>query len=116
MKRLQMGRVGVDSGDEVMFSDFEDGGPMWAGTGDRIVRREVRFGTAFASAPTVQVALSMWDMDNKAFARVDVSATRITAAGFMLVFKTWGDTRIARARVSWLAIGELTGEDDWDVE
>jgi hypothetical protein len=31
------------------------------------------------------------------------------------VFRTWGDTRIARVRIAWMAIGELSEGDDWDV-
>ena len=32
-----------------------------------------------------------------------------------MVFRTWGDTRVARMRIAWIAIGALSDEDDWDV-
>ncbi|MEC8667985.1 MAG: H-type lectin domain-containing protein [Pseudomonadota bacterium] len=35
--------------------------------------------------------------------------------GFDIVFRTWGDSRIARARVGWMAIGEVGAPGDWDV-
>ena len=45
--------------------------------------------------------------------RVDVSADEITPQGFVILFRTWGDTRVARARVSWMAIGPTEHEDDF---
>ncbi len=57
----------------------------------------------------------MWDIDNGTNARVEVSADSITEIGYDVVFRTWADTRIARARVTWMAIGEINHEDDWDL-
>ena len=71
--------------------------------------------TVHSGVPVVQVSLSMWDMDQKTNQRADISAETITPEGFEIVFKTWGDTRVARVRADWLAIGELRDEDDWDV-
>jgi hypothetical protein len=31
------------------------------------------------------------------------------------VFRTWEDTKVARARVDWLAIGAAHCEDDWQL-
>ena len=39
----------------------------------------------------------------------------ITGTGFQLVFRTWGDTRVARVRADWTAIGPVKDDDDWDV-
>jgi hypothetical protein len=33
MRKLRSLIVGVDSGNEVLFEDFEDGGEMWTGRG-----------------------------------------------------------------------------------
>jgi hypothetical protein len=33
----------------------------------------------------------------------------------VIVFRTWGDTRVARVRADWLAIGALPHEDDWEI-
>jgi hypothetical protein len=46
---------------------------------------------------------------------MDISADLVTAEGFEIVFRTWGDTRIARVRADWLAIGALPNDDDWEV-
>ena len=54
-------------------------------------------------------------MDASTVIRADVAAETVTENGFDLVFCTWGDTRVARARIGWIAIGELSDEDDWDV-
>lgn len=99
----------------MLFSDFEDNGPMWAGSGKRQARRSVAFSEPFRQAPIVQVTLSMVDMDHSFNTRLDLAAEAITPDGFDVVFRTWGDTRVARIRVSWTAIGALAHEDDWDV-
>ena len=54
-------------------------------------------------------------MDTSTVIRADVVAETVTETGFDLVFRTWDDTRVARARIGWMAIGELIDEDDWDV-
>ncbi|SEN04476.1 H-type lectin domain-containing protein [Loktanella fryxellensis] len=105
--------IGVDQGDIVLFSDFEDDGEMWTGEGPRLIRRSVRFADSYAMAPVVQVSLSMWDMSNGSNARADVTAERVTRDGFDIVFRTWSDTRVARVRVAWLSIGPVEGDDGW---
>lgn len=115
MRRLNKHLIGVDQGSVLMFSDFESGGPMWTGTGPRESRQGVRFAAAFARAPAVQVSVTMWDSDRRTNQRCDLTAEAVTVAGFTLVFRTWGDSRVARLRADWLAIGELPDEDDWDV-
>jgi hypothetical protein len=105
--------LGIDQGSVVLFSDFEDGGPMWSGGGPREVRRRIDFDGTFRAPPAVQVALTMWDIDGGPNARVDLTAEVVEAGGFTLVFRTWGDSRIARVRASWLALGEVWGEGDW---
>ena len=115
MKRLRNHTVGVDSGDVVLFSDYEDGGEMWTGRGQRERRRHIRFSEPFKSAPTVQMSLSLWDVDAATVMRADMGAESVTKNGFDMVFRTWGDTRVARVRIAWTAIGELSENDDWDV-
>ena len=108
-------RMGITQGSRVLFSDFADNGPMWSGSGPRAQRFDVRFEDNYQSPPMVQVALNMWDMDHKHNQRMDISAEEITTTGFTLVFKTWGDSRVARVRASWLVIGALAHEDDWEI-
>jgi H-type lectin domain-containing protein len=115
MKRLRNHLIGIDQGDVVLFSDFEDGGEMWTGRGQRERRRRVSFEEPFSSLPTVHVSISMWDVDNETPMRADVMAETITKEGFDLVFRTWGDTRLARVRIAWFAMGELRHVDEWDL-
>ncbi len=98
-----------------MFSDFADGGVMWTGSGDRESRHIVTFKDPFHEAPAVTVSISMWDIAHGTNARADLMAENVTEKGFHLVFKTWGDTRVARIRADWVALGPVRDEDDWDI-
>jgi len=113
MRKLNKGLVGIDHGEVVLFSDFEDDGPMWRGTGPRQSRTPITFAAAYKAPPHVQVAMSMWDISNKTNNRIDLQAENITTTGFEIVFRTWKDTQVARVRVSWTAFGELPHDDDW---
>lgn len=115
MRKILSHMMGVEQGSKVLFSDFEDGGPMWSETGPRECVVPVRFKDVFREAPVVQVALAMWDMDQKTNARADISAENISPSGFDIVFRTWGDTRVARVRASWTAFGELPYGEEWDL-
>ena len=115
MKRITSGSFGIQQGSRVLFSDFADGGVMWTGQGPRESRHVVTFKDSFAEPPAVMVGISMWDIDQKHNPRMDISADMVTEEGFVIVFRTWGDTRVARVRADWLAIGPIGHEDDWDV-
>jgi hypothetical protein len=115
MKRLTSHAIGVDQGNIVLFSDFEDNGEMWSGNGPRLNRTAVSFSEKFTDPPAVMVALSMFDVANSANARMDLQAENITVSGFDLVFRTWEETQVARVRATWQAIGELPNEDTWDI-
>ncbi len=115
MKNLPSNTIGIDHGDDVLFSDFEDGGEMWTGTGPRERRRKVNFSKPYREPPVMHVALSMWDFDSASNPRADIGAENVTREGFDVVFRTWGDTRVARARVRWMAFGTLPFEDDWEL-
>jgi len=114
VKQISSGSVGIAQGSRVLFSDYADGGVMWTGHGPRERRQQVIFDQAFLEAPTVMVTISMWDLDQQTNARADIAAENVTPAGFDLVFKTWGDTRIARIRADWTAIGPLEVKDKDD--
>lgn len=98
-----------------MFSAYQDGGEMWTGHGPRAEREEITFAEPFSEPPVLHVSLSMWDIAQQSNQRADISATDVTAKGFTLVFKTWGDTRVARVRAEWLAIGPVKNDDGWDI-
>lgn len=114
MRKLENHLIGVDRGARLLFSDFEEGGEMWTGTGPREVRLRQAFSEPFKSRPEVWASISMIDVDHETNQRFDLSIGDIEQDGFELVFRTWGDTRIARARVDWTAMGALRGEDEWD--
>jgi len=116
MKKLRTHTIGIDEGNVVLFEDFEIGGPMWSGHGPREAHRDVRFSEAFLAPPAVKVGLTMWDISNGANARADIAAEDVGPDGFRIRFRTWGDTRIARVRVGWQAIGPMKDDDLWDVE
>jgi len=107
--------LGIEQGSERLFSDFENDGEMWVGTGPRAIRVPVAFKQKFRGKPVVHVGMSMWDMDQKTNPRADISVNKITQNGFEIVFRTWGDTRVARIRADWIAIGELPHGDDWEL-
>lgn len=115
MKRFENRLIGIDQGEIVLFSDYESGGEMWTGTGERTRRHSIRFTERFRAPPAVHCALSMWDIDSGTNARVEVSAENVTEEGFDVVFRTWADTRVARARVRWMAVGEVHDADDWEL-
>lgn len=115
MKQFSNHRIGIDQGDTVLFSDFENDGEMWTGTGPRTRRKKITFSDRFRSPPAVQVAVSLWDVDTETAMRAELTADKITNTGFEIVFRTWLDTRVARLRVAWTAFGELNHEDDWDI-
>ena len=115
MKKMSPHLVGVDQGDVVLFSDYERDGEMWVGSGARKMRAHVRFDTPYVDLPAVFVSMTMWDISNTSNARADVQAEDVSEEGFAILFRTWGDTKIARVRVAWMSIGPVRDEDDWDV-
>lgn len=115
MQKFGFSAVGVLQGSVQMFSAFEDNGIMWTGHGPRNETRRVDFTEPFLSAPVIHVSMSMWDVESSANQRADITARDITAEGFNIVFRTWGDTRVARIRADWLAIGPVRHDDDFDL-
>lgn len=115
MRRFKTNTFGVEQGSRVLFSDFANGGPMWTAQGPRETRVAVTFKEPFLEPPVVMVGVAMWDIDHRQNSRADIGADAITTAGFEIVFRTWDDTRIARIRADWTAMGPLRDEDDWDV-
>ncbi|GLQ36069.1 hypothetical protein GCM10007939_23530 [Amylibacter marinus] len=113
MKKIFSSVIGVDQGDVLIFSDFDSGGSMWTGKGQRARRVRVDFPTAFREEPSVHVSLKMMDMAQNSNQRFDLLVEEVSEQGFTAIFKTWGDTKIARASMHWLAIGPTFNDDDW---
>lgn len=115
MMRISADKLGLLQGSRVLFSDFSTDGVMWTGSGERENRFHVTFAEAFRAPPAVIVGVSLWDMDHRTNMRADLTAENVTPAGFQLVFRTWGDTRIARIRADWTAIGPVRDDEDWEI-
>ncbi|MCF6316939.1 MAG: H-type lectin domain-containing protein [Marinosulfonomonas sp.] len=115
MKKLNSNSLGIENGSIMLFSDYQHDGVMWTGEGAREFRKVVVFDQPFANTPVVQVGISMWDFDRDTNQRADISAEMVNPEGFALVFRTWGDTRIARVRADWIAFGEVKDEEDWSL-
>lgn len=113
MLRFNRHEIGISTGEAVVVSDFDENGPMWTGQGDRVSRCPVRFDESYLTPPTVHLSPSMWDLDVGTNQRGDLSAENVTSSGFDIVFRTWGDTRVARLRVRWMALGAVPDEDDF---
>lgn len=107
--------LGVEQGAVMLFSDFRDDGPMWAGRGDREVRRHVPFSRSFSELPSVSAHIGLWDADSQTNLRADLAVENVAVDGFELVFRTWANTRIARLRADWMAIGPVPHPDNWEV-
>ena len=88
---------------------------MWTGHGQRERRKHIKFAEEYKTPPTVQLSPSLWDLDTATIMRADIAAENVTRTGFDMVFRTWGDTRVARIRITWMAVGEMSELDDWDV-
>ncbi|WP_370228872.1 H-type lectin domain-containing protein [Cognatishimia sp.] len=115
MKKFRGKSLGIDQGEDQLFSDYDTGGDMWVSSGPRERRKRVTFSEPYLNLPAVHVSLSLWDVSNGANIRADLSADAIDETGFDLVFRTWQDTQVARVRMSWIAFGEVEDEDNWDV-
>ncbi len=113
MIRLDHALIGIDHGDVMLLSDCENNGAMWAGTGDRKRSMPIVFSAVYRTPPAVSVGFSLLDIDQGTNMRFDLKPENITTTGFDITLRTWQDTKIARARVAWQAIGELHHEDDW---
>ena len=89
---------------------------MWTAQGHRESRSSVTFPAPFRHPPAVIVGISLMDLDHTTNTRSEILAEHVSATGFEIVFRTWGDTRVARIRAEWTAIGAVLGEDEWEVE
>ena len=89
-----------------LFNHVEKNGPMWYSDGDREVRVIVRFTQPFQRPPHIIIGITGMDSSKGQNLRFSLNADNISTQKFELVFKTWADTKIARANVNWTAIGQ----------
>ncbi|WP_312524956.1 H-type lectin domain-containing protein [Paracoccus sp. (in: a-proteobacteria)] len=103
-------RIVPSAGQIEVFNHYENNGYMWSGNGEREVELEIEFDSPYLAPPAVQVSLSGIDATHEQNLRCKVYAKEVTNTGFIVGISTWGDTRIARATSSWMAIGERTAK------
>ena len=94
--KIQSGNFTFDSG---AYPQLADPNPP----GDRTAQDFINFPTPFTGVPTVMVALSRLDVGNGANTRVTTFTDTINNDGFGAVLKTWWDTTLYSAGVSWIA-------------
>jgi len=61
---------------------------MWTGRGQREHRRHNKFSAPYLTEPSVQMSVSLWDMDAATVIRAAVTAEAVTKLGFDMVFRT----------------------------
>lgn len=112
MKKLYSSAVGIEQGIELLFSDYDVSGTMWTGEGERSRVVKIKFSEKFKSVPCVHISLAMIDVAGSDNHRVHLYVGEVTRSECLIHFKTWGDTRVARASVNWMAIGDAHSETD----
>lgn len=84
-----------------------EGYSLNGGKGERTYIEVVQFEKSYSVPPKVVVSISGYDAtagpDNTV--RVQVSATKVTKAGFTLRVKTWGDGKVGAVWGNWTAVG-----------
>ncbi|RYG90024.1 hypothetical protein EU803_15525 [Loktanella sp. IMCC34160] len=78
---------------------------MWSGDCDRSVEVPVTFSRVFSEVPQVTASLSGIDAAHDQNLPINVVPQKISRRGFTINLSTWGETHIARASVSWQAMG-----------
>ena len=108
MMRVGRGKsLQILSGDEEIFDHVSEPGPMWDEDGNRNIKVRVEFSNRFASAPVVNAGFSLLDVSKDNNLRVWLRLLNIDASGFDALVLSWDDTRLAKVRVAWIAIGEV---------
>lgn len=102
---LKVGEVLIISAADELFNHCDDERPMWKGDGDREVRVAFSFEEPFSEPPSLNFGVIGIDCDEGRNVRYGVSTENISKDGFEVSFVTWSDTLIARASISWQAVG-----------
>ena len=105
--RSMVGKLQILTASGELFNHVDSGGPMWSGDGDRRVEVAVTFVSPFSAVPHVTLGLTGVDSAHDQNLRLWLSARDVSVTGFTMVCETWGDTHIARAAVSWQALGSV---------
>uniref|UniRef100_K1QJK7 ATP synthase subunits region ORF 7 n=1 Tax=Magallana gigas TaxID=29159 RepID=K1QJK7_MAGGI len=68
--------------------------------------RKTTFKSSFDGTPTLTYGLYTLDVSNGANTRVDTVVTNLSRTGFQLTLRTWANTELYGAYVSWMACGK----------
>ena len=104
-QKLILGEMQVLCGMGELFNHVDHGLPMWSGEGSRTVVVKIDFQEPFAAPPLVTLGVSGIDSAHDKNLRLWLTARNLSTNGFTIECNTWADTNIARAAVSWQAIG-----------
>ena len=115
MLQISASTISIDQGTVALFEEFSTGGSMWSGSGQRMRVIDVSFSSKFRHPPAVQAGFALLDVSNSDALRLNLTVDNVTETGFKLTVETWGDTKVARASATWLAIGAANHEDDWEL-
>ncbi|MEP2784364.1 MAG: H-type lectin domain-containing protein [Pseudoruegeria sp.] len=96
------------SATDELFNHVDTNDVMWSSDGPRRVEQSFVFKQPFLDVPVMSIALSGIDTDQSRNMRFNLTTENVSATGFTAVFLTWEDTHIARASVTWTAIGPIS--------
>jgi hypothetical protein len=72
----------------------------------RVFTTHITFDEPFANVPMVHIGIAGFDIDNCDTARLSARAGPISPTGFDLTVLTWRTTRVYKAEISWIALGQ----------
>lgn len=85
---------------------YDEGkGPLWTGEGERSCSVFVPFDVSFSAPPVVHASLALFDFHCATNQRLSLRVRGIDEHGFVAELRTWGDTRVARTSITWMAFG-----------
>jgi hypothetical protein len=104
-KKLELNGLQIISSSDELFNHVDENLPMWSEDGDRMVCVDIVFARAFDDVPCITLGLTGIDADHDHNLRFWLNALNVKKERFTIEFTTWSDTHIARASVSWQAVG-----------
>lgn len=109
---ITAGPLQVITSSDGLFNHVDSGLPMWTGHGKRRVRVDILFEKPFKEKPAITLGVTGIDSAHDQNLRFWLQAKSISSTGFTMEFSTWADTHIARAAISWQAVGLGRTETD----
>lgn len=89
-----------------LFHHVDPNDYMWEGDGKREVRVPIFFEKPLERKPHVFLSINSLDSSQAHNLRYKILAEDVSKNGFTAAFKTWSDTRISSASISWVAFSQ----------